>query len=112
MGEIFLSEDFSTLYSDIRSKAKQGEGDSVYLKSIIENGLEKLKGNHQAGQKIQKRLWPDYYVQRYGINNLWRLRLDGFWRMLYTIKGTRVSIMAIVLEVIGHKDYDKKFGYK
>ena|GEM_PF-3940951 len=43
---------------------------------IIERGIAKLIENYESGQKIQERLWPKYYKQKYGINNLWRLRLD------------------------------------
>jgi hypothetical protein len=42
------------------------------------------------------------------------VELPGFWRMLYTLtNGEReVEIIAFVLDVIDHKAYDKKFGYK
>ena len=32
--------------------------------------------------------------------------------MLYTIKGSKVDIVALILDLINHKDYEKKFGYK
>jgi len=32
--------------------------------------------------------------------------------MIYTICGTEIEVISIVLEVLDHKDYDKKFGYK
>ncbi len=32
--------------------------------------------------------------------------------MIYTIIGENVRIVTVILEVIDHKDYDKRFGYK
>jgi len=49
---------------------------------------------------------------KYQLNNLWRLRLDCSWRMLYTLKGENVSIIALVLDVMDHKEYDRLFGYR
>ncbi len=79
---------------------------------LIGKGIARLVENHESGQKVPKKLWPKYYVQRYGINNLWRLRLDDYWRMIYTLVGEHVRIVAVILEVLNHKDYDKRFGYK
>ena len=112
MTEIHLSQDFSKEFSIIQRRAERGEGEAKYLLKIIEKGLAKLIDDYQAGQKIQRRFWPRYYEAKHGINNLWRLRLDDFWRLIYTLAGDRVSIVAVVLEVLNHKDYDRRFGYK
>jgi hypothetical protein len=112
MTEILLSGDFSKLYSDIKERSNKGEGDASVLLKIIDNGIEKLDNNHLAGQKIQKKLWPDHYSEKYGIRNLWRLRLDSYWRLIYTLLGTKIKIMAVVLEVLDHKKYNRRFGYK
>ena len=61
-----------------------------------------------------KKLIPKEYVLKYGVTNLFRIELSGFWRMLYTLTNdeTEVVIVAFVLDIINHKEYDKKFGYK
>jgi len=64
------------------------------------------------GKKVPKKLWPRVYVQRYGINNLWKLNLDRFWRMTYTIIGGKAELIGIVLEVMDHHSYSKRFGYR
>ncbi len=48
------------------------------------------------------------------MTNLFRVTLPNFWRMLYTLTSgeTEIEILAFVLDVVDHKDYDKKFGYK
>ena len=64
------------------------------------------------GIQIQKKQIPKEYVDKYGVSNLWKINLPDYWRMLYTIVGDEIEIVAILLEVMNHKEYDKKFGYK
>jgi mRNA-degrading endonuclease RelE of RelBE toxin-antitoxin system len=112
MTEILLSEEFSKEFVTLQNRAEKGSGDAEYLLKLIQKGIAKLMEDHEAGQKIQRNLWPKQYVQRYGISNLWRLRLDDYWRMIYTVIGEQVRIVAVILEVMDHKEYDKRFGYK
>ena len=55
---------------------------------------------------------PKEYKIKYGVTNLFRIELPQFWRMLYTLTNGDIEIIAFVLDVIDHKTYDKKFGYK
>lgn len=112
MTEIQLSHEFSKELTKLQKRAEKGQGEAKYLLKLIEKGIAKLGENREAGQKIQRKLWPKTYVQEYGINNLWRLRLDDYWRMMYTLIGEQVRIVAVILEVLDHKEYDKRFGYK
>ncbi|MCX6818348.1 MAG: type II toxin-antitoxin system RelE/ParE family toxin [Candidatus Aenigmarchaeota archaeon] len=112
MTEINLSQEFAKEFSDLQRRIEKGDGEAEHLLKLIEKGIAKLIENHESGQKIRKNLWPKYYVNKYGINNLWKLRLDDYWRMIYTIIGEQVRIVAVILEVMNHKEYDKRFGYK
>ena len=112
MTEIQLSKEFSEEFARLQKRSEKGDGEAEKLLKLIEKGIAKLVEDREAGQKIQKRLWPRYYEQKYGISNLWRLRLDSYWRMIYTIIGESLRIVTVVLEVMNHKDYDKRFGYK
>ena len=112
MTEMLLSSEFSKEYAKLQKQAVNGQGEAKYLLKLIENGIAKLAKDREAGQKIQRKLWPKTYVQKYGINNLWRLRLDDNNRMLYTILGEQVRIMTVILEVLNHREYDRRFGYK
>jgi hypothetical protein len=112
MTEINLSQEFAAEFSELHKRKESGEGGAGYLLELIDKGIAKLAEDHGCGQKIQKSLWPKYYVSKYGINNLWRLRLDNYWRMIYTVTGEQVRIVAVILEVLDHKEYDKRFGYK
>ena len=54
---------------------------------------------------------PKEYKQRYGINNLWKYNLPNAWRLVYSITGNEVEIIAILLEWFDHKDYERRFKY-
>ncbi|MBI3413044.1 MAG: hypothetical protein HY051_03125 [Candidatus Aenigmarchaeota archaeon] len=71
-----------------------------------------MVANVQAGKHIPKKLWPTEYVRKYDITNLWKLNLDSYWRALYTLRGGQPEIIAFVLDLMDHKEYDRKFGYK
>jgi mRNA-degrading endonuclease RelE of RelBE toxin-antitoxin system len=112
MTEINLSQEFAKEFSELQRRREKGDGEAEYLLKLIDKGIAKLIENHEGGQKIQKTMWPKYYVNKYGINNLWRLRLDDYWRMIYTVVGEQVRIVAVILEVLNHKEYNKRFGYR
>ena len=71
-----------------------------------------MKLNREAGKRIPKRLIPREYVTKYGVTNLWKLNLDRYWRMIYTIVGDEIQLVTIVIEILNHKKYDRKFGYR
>jgi len=112
MHEIKLSPEFLEEFNKLQLKAEKGNGEAKYLLKITEKGITKLAQNVTYGKKVPKKLWPDVYVQKYGINNLWKLNLDGFWRMTYTVTGGKAELIGIVLEVMNHHDYSKRFGYR
>ena len=78
----------------------------------IKQKIEFVKANPFYGDNISKRLIPQEYKIKYGATNLWRVELIHYWRMLYTIKGDQVEIICFILDIIDHKEYNKKFGYK
>ena len=83
-------------------------------KSVF-NSVERIKNilneNPQHGEPVAKRLIPPKLAVL-GIQNLYRVELSNYWRMLYTIEGNNVEILVFVLSITDHKDYNKLFGYK
>ena len=86
---------------------KENSEEMQLLKSIKQK-IDLIKANPFYGDSIKKTLIP----QEYNAKNLWRVELTHFWRMLYTIKGDQIEVLCFVLDILDHKDYDKKFGYK
>jgi len=112
MVEINLSKEFLDEFAKIEKKAEKGNGDAAYIMKIINRGIVKLSADYECGQRIPRDLWPEYYVRKYDVSNLWRLRLDDSWRMIYTMRGDQIRVVAMVLECMDHKDYNKRFGYR
>jgi len=83
-----------------------------YLRRIVDKGLGVLKENMFAGERIEKRRFPKFYVQKYGINNLYKYNLDSANRLVYTLVADESGIAVVILEILSHKEYEKRFGYK
>ena len=90
---------------------KRDDKESIMLVNSIQRIIDILKENPQFGDPIAKRLIPIKFKQE-GIQNLYRAELSNYWRLLYTLEGTKVEIFAFVLSIVDHKEYDKLFGYK
>lgn len=77
------------------------------LKSIKQK-IELIKMNPQYGSSVPKKLIP----KKFPVDNLWVVDLIGYWRMLYTLKGSQIEILCFILEIFDHERYDKLFGYR
>tara|TARA_Y100000310_G_C20397191_1_gene675638 strand:+ start:382 stop:759 length:378 start_codon:yes stop_codon:yes gene_type:complete len=93
------------------SKGVKKSEHQILLRSI-NNKIELLKVNPQHGIHIQKNKIPRKYIEMYEVNNLWKINLSGAWRLIYTVKGTKIEILTVILDLMNHKNYSKKFGYK
>ena len=90
---------------------KRTDKEAASILNSIERVKEILKDNPQYGNPIRKELIPKF-LKSEGIQNLYRVELSNFWRMLYTLEGDEVRIFLFVLKIINHSHYDKLFGYK
>ena len=86
--------------------------DEMQLLRSIRQKIDFIKANPFYVDPIAEKLIPEEYKKLYGTINLFRVELSGFWRMLYTLKGDKIEIVAFVLDIIDHPTYDKKFGYR
>ncbi len=83
----------------------------ILLRSIKQR-IEFLKENPQYGLQIPKNRIPKEYLIKYDANNLWKINLPGAWRIIYTIRGSEVEIISLILDIFNHDDYNKKFRYR
>ncbi len=79
--------------------------ENITLLRSIEQKIEWLKENPLIGEVVRKRDIP----KELDVDNLFKLRLANFWRMLYTIRRSEIEIFCFVLVIESHKDYDKRF---
>lgn len=64
---------------------KENTNEMQLLRSIKQK-KNFIKANPFYGDNIEKKKIP----KSYNVQNLWRIELIGYWRMLYTIKGDQV----------------------
>jgi hypothetical protein len=85
-----------------------GNSENQKLLKSIKQKIELIKSNPQYGDSVPKKLIP----RNMPVDNLWIIDLAGFWRMLYTLKGSQIEILCFILEICDHANYDKIFGYR
>ena len=107
-------EEFEKLNKIVGQEITKGITKSNYqtLLNSIKQKIEFLKENPQYGIHIPKNKISKEYIKNYDANNLWKVNLSGAWRMIYTIRGSEIEIIALILDIIDHKEYNKKFGYR
>ena len=103
-------EEYELLRKVAEEQKKKGTTNSeeIQLLKSISNKVELLKLNPVYGQSVPKDLIPDTL----DVDNLFRVELTGYWRMLYTLKTNQIEIVSFVLYIVDHKSYDKLFGYR
>lgn len=111
--EVVLSDEAEEVYNYLNKEAPCSKIENGILKAVNKK-VELIKANPHYGNPIAKKLIPEEYKHKYGINNLFRVELPNRWRMLYSLTDseTKIEIIAFVLDIIDHPTYNKKFGYK
>ena len=112
--EVFMinnaKESFKKLNEIVGNQIKEKKKNSfeIQLLNSIKQKISLIKRNPFYGNQIHKKLIP----KKFNASNLWRIELNNFWRMLYTIKGNEIEIVCFILQICNHKEYNKLFGYK
>lgn len=84
--------------------------DKILYKWIV-RAIDDLSENAFCGIQVQKRQVPKLYINKYGIDNLWKYDLPKGWRLLYSVANSEICIISIILEWMDHKEYERKFKY-
>jgi hypothetical protein len=100
-------EDLNKTIGEEQSRGIENSENQQLMRSIKRTS-KLIKENPQYGIQISQKLIP----KKYAVDNLWKVNLTGFWRMLYTLKGNELEIICFVLEICNHKKYNKLFGYR
>ena len=108
-----LSPEAEEVYKYLNEEASTSKTERMILKAVNQK-VELIKSNPHFGNPVSKNKIPTEYKQKYGITNLFRVELPAAWRILYTLTNgeSEVEIIAFVLDIIDHKQYDKKFDYR
>ena len=110
---VIFSPEAEEVYKHLNEISPSSKIDRSILIAINKK-VELIKINIHYGEPIAKKLIPEEYKIKYEATNLFRVELANFWRMLYTLTDgeSRIEIVAVILDVLNHKNYDKKFAYK
>ena len=102
------------LHKEVKREKKRGivGSEKQKLFNSIREAIDQLKCDPVAGIQIPHQFIPKKYVTMADVNNLWKFDLFGGWRLIYTLKTNEIEILAIVLDVIDYKKYNKIFGYR
>lgn len=82
------------------------------LLSSVNIAIRNIKANSHFGDLIPRKYISKLIIRKYGTDKILRVELVGYWRLLYTLVGDEVKIIAFILEFMDHQKYDKIFGYK
>ncbi|MEW6748735.1 MAG: hypothetical protein AB1295_03450 [Candidatus Micrarchaeota archaeon] len=110
---VIFSPEAEEVYKYLNEHAAHSKREQTFLNAVNKK-IELIKSNVHYGDSVAKKLIPSEYKTKYGVDNLFRVELPNYWRMLYTLTEgeSQIEIIAFVLDMIDHKEYDKKFGYK
>lgn len=111
--KIILSENAKKTYDQLAEASEKYKTEKMLFNSVRKK-LDLISWNPHYGNPIAKNLIPDEYVEKYQVDKLFRVELSAFWRMLYTLSKNEkeIVIVAFVIDIINHNEYNKKFGYK
>ncbi len=77
----------------------------------ISRAIDDLEEDAFCGVQLTKKLIPQTYIDKYGIDNLWKYDMPKGWRLLYTVANDEINIISIMLEWLDHKEYERRFKY-
>jgi Txe/YoeB family toxin of Txe-Axe toxin-antitoxin module len=103
----FADEKLKATFEELKDSKTE---DQILYKWIL-RAIDDLEENAFCGIQIPKHLIPKEYIQKYGIDNLWKYGFPKGWRLVYSVANSEVCIISIILEWFDHKGYEKRFGY-
>ena len=104
-------QDLKKIVGEQHSKGITSSKD-ITLLVAIDRIFDVISSNPFYGENAKKELIPREYRQKYGADNLFIADLPDYWRMIYTLESDEIEIIAFVLDIIDHNDYNKKFKFR
>ena len=103
--------DLNRIVGEQRSQGITSSKD-ITLLTAINRLFEVIVNNPFYGENAKKDLIPKEYRQKYHADNLFIADLPDYWRMIYTLESYEIEIIAFVLDIIDHDEYNKKFKFR
>ena len=103
--------DLNKIVGEQRSQGITSSKD-ITLLNAINRIFDIIVNNPFYGENAKKDLIPREYREKYGVSNLFIADLPDYWRIIYTLESDEIEIIAFVLDIIDHDEYNKKFKFK
>jgi len=103
--------DLNKIVGEQRSQGITSSKD-ITLLNAINRLFDVIVNNPFYGENAKKGLIPKEYRQKYDADNLFIADLPDYWRMIYTLESDEIEIIAFVLDIIDHDQYNKKFKFR
>ncbi|MFA7215662.1 MAG: hypothetical protein WC187_06465 [Bacillota bacterium] len=85
--------------------------DTRTIFEYITDGIEQLRVTPNCGKSIQKKQCA-HVLKEHELTNLWVLRLNNGWRILYSLIGDGERRIAVIIVFLGdHKEYERYLKY-
>ena len=104
-------KDLNRIVGEQRSNGITSSKD-ITLFNAINRIFDVIVNNPFYGENAKKDLIPKEYRQKYDADNIFIVDLPDYWRMIYTLESDEIEIIAFVLDIIDHNEYNKKFGFR
>ena len=88
-----------------------GRAEDQDIHGLLNEAFDRIAADAFCGTQVPKRLIPKTYFAKYGIDNLWKYNLKRNWRLMYTVAGDEMTVIALIIEWLPHKEYERRFGY-
>ncbi len=96
---VFFKDDLQTSFEEL------SEDDPI--KKALKKAIKEIQENPFCGRNVKKELIPE----KFSVNNLWIYNLSLGWRMIYSLAPGEIEIIAVILDWMDHKDYERLFGF-
>lgn len=83
------------------------------IRRWVEDMEAVLKEDMFAGESIPKRQILRFYIDQYGVNNLFRYTLPEAYRSCYTLLNMEgVGVCPLIIDLRSHEEYERIFRYR
>ncbi len=96
---------------ELKNSFTELEKSDPRLYKEIQKAVEEICQNSFSGRNVKKELIPKELIQKYNLDNLWIYNLRKDWRLIYSLGRDEIKLIAIVLDWMNHKEYERLFHF-
>jgi mRNA-degrading endonuclease RelE of RelBE toxin-antitoxin system len=90
-------------------EASNSEDKAIF--ESLNKAFDNISYDAFIGIQIPKNLIPKAYKKQLEVDNLWKYNLPEGWRLLYSVISNGNTVIAIIIDWLPHKKYERLFNY-